>query len=190
MKKQKLLLVLGAVSCVALTSCGQKEITASEAKEIAKSSSEFKTNDYSFIKATTTITKYDVTSGSASIYKEFLVKYAGLEVGKASTETYQYSTNFSNYIINKEYIESIEKTGATNVKYYADGKKLSVTCDFNDEEKFNILDKEYTFKVATKLTQNFNEDGYLSNSVSNIDITFTDNSTCSEVSEMSIEWVK
>ncbi len=189
MKKQNLLLTLGAVACFALTSCGQKEITISEAKELAKSASTFETSDFNFIKVSTTITKWDATSGSASIYKELFIKYGQLEVGKTTVETYQYKEAYTGYVISKEAIEGYEELGATGLKFYQDGNKLSVSYELNEEQKFT-LDKEYTFKIATKLTSNFNENGYLVSSSSSIDMTFTDNSTCSQVIEEKVEWVK
>ena len=190
MKKQKLLLVLGAVSCVALTSCGQTEITASEAKEIARSASAFETSDYKSLKVSTKITKFDVSGGSAAIYKDVLAKLLNggksFEIGKASTETYEYNSfTYSGYIITKESIDEVGKD--STVKYYKDGKKLSVSMTVSAEQSIGSVG---SFKIKTEAKNNYDENGYLINGSANIDATLIDNSTCSLGVETSVEWVK
>lgn len=185
MKKQKLLLVLGAISCVALTSCGKTEISASEAKEIARSENEFETSEYNFLKVTTTITKYDVTSGNATIYKELLNKVSPIEVGKATTTSYKYSEAYFDYIITKEAIAKLE--GIDQVKFYKDGKKLTASSTLTQEQEIATFG---TFKISTTATNNYDANGYMVNSSAVIDMTFTDSSTSSQVIETSIEWIK
>ncbi len=185
MKKNKLL-VLGVLASIALTSCGQKEITSSEAKEIAKNASEFKTSEFNFLKVSTTITKYDVTSGNATIYKELINKITPIEIGKVNTTTYEYKEVYLDYVVTKEAIEALETSGATNIKYYANGNKLSVSSSMSQEQTFGNL----TFKIATSATNNYNENGYLTNAEATIDITFSDSSTCSQAINTSVEWVK
>lgn len=190
MKKQKLLLVLGALSCVTLTSCGQTEITASEAKEIARSASAFETSDYKSLKVSSKITKFDVSGGNAAIYKDVLAKLLNngksFEIGKVSTETYEYnSLTYSGYVITKESIEEVGKD--STVKYYKDGNKLSVSITVNAEQSMGSAG---TFKIKTEAKNNFDENGYLINGSANIDATLLDNSTCSLAIETSVEWVK
>ena len=190
MKKQKLLLVLGAVSCVALTSCGKTEITASEAKEIARSASEFETSDYKSFKVSTKITKYDVSGGSAAIYKDVLAKLLNdcksFEIGKASTETYDYSVlTIPSYIITKESIDEVSKD--STVKFYKEGNKLSATITVNVEQSLGSVG---SFKMTTTSTNNYDDKGYFVNGNANIDATLVDNSTCSLAIETSVEWVK
>ena len=196
MNFKRLMVVSSAVMSLGLVACNnssetKEEISLDDAKKYAKSTSEFEKYDYSSIKVTTTIKELNATGNMASLLGNSLQNYVGI----SQSETFSYKNSYLNYALSTEALKVFESSATEdlkilNYKIYKIDNKISIESSIEQSMNMNYEGYSFSYKVSLTSTINYNEEGLVSSSTSNSSFTYNDNSSLSQKTETTIEWIK
>ena len=196
MKFKKLIEVSSVVMCLGLVACNnssetKEEISLDEAKKYAKDVSEFEKYNYSSIKVTSTIKEVNITGNMASLFGNSLKSY----VGVSQSETFSYKDNYSNYVFSLDTLKAFDSStiGNYNIlsyKIYKTGNKISIETSLELVQNTGYEGTSFSFKVSSTSLTNYNEDGFITSLTMDSSFTYNDNSSLTQKSEGTVEWIK